>query len=155
MSKGEKKGEDVKHVASNRKALFNYHVEEHFEAGIALVGSEVKSLREGKVQLLDAYATVERGEVWLIHMHINEYGNAGYSGHAPTRARKLLLHKSQIEKLSRRVDEKGYTLIPLELYFLRGKLKVKLGVCKGKQNYDKRASIKERDEKRSMARSEE
>ncbi len=155
MNKPEKKREEIKHVSTNRKALFNYHVEDQLEVGVALMGSEVKSLREGKVQLLDAYAAIEQGEVWLIHMHIGEYGNAGYSGHQPTRARKLLLHRNQIDKLQRRVEEKGYTLIPLELYFLRGRLKVKLGLCKGKQNYDKRASIKERDEKRSIARSEE
>ena len=150
-----KKEDGVKHVATNRKALFNYHVEDSMEAGIELMGSEVKSLRDGKVQLLDAYAAVEGGQVWLVHLHIGEYANAGYAAHAPTRARRLLLHKKEIEKLARRVEEKGYTLIPLELYFRRGRLKVKLGVCKGKQNYDKRASIKERDERRAASRLED
>jgi SsrA-binding protein len=155
VSKQEKKVDGVKHVATNRKALFNYHVEEHLEVGIALMGSEVKSLRDGKVQLLDAYAIIERGEVWLLHMHIGEYANAGYAGHSPIRARKLLLHRKEIEKLARKVEEKGYTLIPLELYFKRGRLKVKLGLCKGKQAYDKRASIKERDEQRAARRDED
>lgn len=154
MNKDTKK-DGVKHVATNRKALFNYHVEDSIEAGIALMGSEVKSLRDNKLQLLDAYAIVERGEIWLLHMHIGEYSNAGYAGHLPTRARKLLLHKKEIEKLSRRVDEKGFTLIPLEVYFKRGRAKVKIGLCKGKQNYDKRATIKARDERRAATRSED
>jgi SsrA-binding protein len=150
-----KEQDGIKKVATNRKALFNYHVEDSIEAGIALMGSEVKSLRDGKVQLLDAYAIVERGEIWLLHLHIGEYANAGYAAHAPMRARRLLLHRKEIDKLTRRVEEKGYTMIPLELYFKRGRLKVKLGLCKGKQNYDKRATIKDRDERRAASRQED
>lgn len=154
MSK-EKKPEGIKHIATNRKALFNYSVEDSLEAGIALMGSEVKSLRDGKLQLLDSYAVIERNEVWLLHLHIGEYANAGYAAHLPTRARKLLLHRKEIEKLERRTEEKGYTLIPLEVYFKQGRAKLKLGVCKGKQNYDKRHAIKDRDERRASARSED
>lgn len=151
----EKKTDGIKHIATNRKALFNYSVEDSMEAGIALMGSEVKSLRDGKLQLLDAYAVIERHEVWLLHLHIGEYANAGYATHLPMRARKLLLHRKEIDKLERRTEEKGYTLIPLEVYFKQGRAKLKLGVCKGKQNYDKRHSIKDRDERRASARSED
>jgi SsrA-binding protein len=154
VGKAEKKNSDIKHVATNRKALFNYHVEDQVEAGIALIGSEVKSLREGLLQLIDAYAVIERGEVWMLHAHIGEYKNAGYAGHVPVRPRKLLLHRKEIEKLQRRVEEKGYTLIPLEVYFKKNRVKVKLGVCKGKATYDKRAAIKARDERRAIDRDE-
>lgn len=141
-------------VAKNRKAYFNYTVVEHVEAGLVLTGTEVKSLRDGKIQLLDAYATVERGEIWLIHLHISEYVNGSVYNHLPIRPRKLLLHKKEIEKLWEKVKERGYTLIPLEIYFKNGRAKVKLGLCKGKAEYDKRETIRDRDERRRDARDE-
>jgi SsrA-binding protein len=149
-----KNGKDpgVKLVARNKKAFFNYHVLEQVEAGMVLTGSEVKSLRDGKLQLLDSYATIERGEAFLLHAHIGEYKNGAYANHAPTRTRKLLLHRREIDRLANKVEEKGYTLIPLEVYFREGRAKVKLGLCKGKAAYDKREAIKERDERRERAR---
>jgi SsrA-binding protein len=139
-------------VAKNRKAFFNYHVVDHVEAGIALTGTEVKSLRDGKLQLADAYATIERGEVFLIHAFIGEYGHGSFYNHAPTRARKLLLHRREIDRLEQTVKERGFTLIPLEVYFKNSRAKVKLGVCRGKAAYDKRAAIRERDERREASR---
>jgi len=139
-------------VAKNRKALFDYEVIDQIEAGIVLRGTEVKSLRDGKIQLLDSYAMIERGGVWLHHAHIAEYSHGTYANHEPTRTRKLLMHRAEIAKLEAKVKEKGFTLIPLEVYFKEGKAKVKLGLCRGKARYDKRASIKERDEKRSAER---
>jgi SsrA-binding protein len=149
-----KNGKDagVKLVAKNKKAFFNYHVLEQIEAGMVLIGSEVKSLRDGHLQLLDSYAMIERGEVFLIHAHIGEYKHGAYANHAPTRTRKLLLHRREIDRLAAKVEEKGYTLIPLEVYFKEGRAKVKLGLCKGKAAYDKREAIKERDERRDRAR---
>lgn len=140
----------VKLVAKNRKALFNYHVEDTIEAGLVLRGTEVKSLRDGKVQLLDSYAIVDHHEIFLIHAHIGEYSHGTVYNHEPTRARKLLLHKREIERLEQKVRERGFTLIPLEIYFREGRAKVKLGVCRGKAEYDKREAIKERDERREL-----
>jgi SsrA-binding protein len=142
----------IKLVAKNKKAYFNYHVLEQVEAGLVLTGSEVKSLREGRLQLLDAYATVERGEVFLVHAHIGEYKNGAYANHAPTRTRKLLLHRREIDRLANKVEERGFTLIPLEVYFKDGRAKVKIGLCKGKAAYDKREAIKERDARRERSR---
>jgi SsrA-binding protein len=142
----------IKLVAKNKKAYFNYEVMEKVEAGLVLVGSEVKSLRAGKLQLVDAYGKIEGGEAWLIHAHIGDYDHAGAWAHDPTRKRKLLLHKNEIERLDSRVREKGYTLIPLEVYFKEGRAKVLLGVCKGKAVHDKRKSIKEKDLDREIAR---
>ena len=153
MGKGaDKTGQDpsIRRIASNRKARFDYHVDEDIEAGLVLTGTEVKSLRDGKVQLVDGYATIEHGQAFLNGMHISEYANGTYANHEPRRVRKLLLHKKEIQRLARKTAEKGYTLIPLELYFKRGRAKVRLGLCRGKRSYDKRASIKERDEKREL-----
>jgi len=153
VAKGaDKSGPDgsIRRIASNRKARFDYHVDDDVEAGLVLTGTEVKSLRDGKVQLVDGYAAIERGEAFLHGMHISEYANGTYANHEPRRVRKLLLHKSEIQRLARKTAEKGYTLIPLELYFKRGRAKVRLGLCRGKRSYDKRASIKERDEKREL-----
>lgn len=152
-AKGEKTGKDgTKLVAKNKKAYFNYQVVEDLEVGLVLTGTEVKSLREGKLQLMDAYAMIERGEVWLVHAHIGEYGHGSYYNHVPLRPRKLLLHRKEIEKLGRKVEEKGFTLIPLEVYFREGRAKVKLGLCRGKASHDKRDSIKERDVRRESSR---
>jgi SsrA-binding protein len=137
----------------NRRAFHDFHVLEKVEAGIALVGSEVKSIRDGQVSLSDSFARVEDGEVFLYHLHIAEYKNAGSYGHEPLRRRKLLLRRREIHKLERRVEGKGLTLVPLRLYFSpRGFAKVEIGVCRGKQLHDKRKSIKERDLKRDLER---
>ena len=142
----------IKLVAKNKKAYFNYDVLDKVEAGLVLVGSEVKSLRTGKLQLVDAYAKIESGEAWLIHAHIGDYDHAGAWAHDPTRKRKLLLHREEIEKLESKVREKGFTIVPLEVYFKEGRAKVLLGVCKGKAVHDKRKSIRERDEQRAIER---
>lgn len=138
---------------SNRRARFEYEILETFEAGIVLVGSEVKSLRQGKANLQDSYALVKNGEIWLLNMHINPYEQANQFNHDPLRTRKLLLNKSEIAKLQVKTNEKGLTLIPLKLYFKKGNAKVQLGIGKGKKLHDKRESIKERDVEREMRRS--
>jgi SsrA-binding protein len=142
-------------IANNRKALFEYEVSEDVEAGIVLRGTEVKSLREGKAQLTDAWAEVVGGEVFLHQLYVPEYAFGNVFNHQARRTRKLLLHRQEIDRLGRRVSEKGYTLIPLELYFKNGRAKVKLGVCRGKKQYDKRASVKARDVRRAIERSDE
>lgn len=144
--------EGRKIIAQNRRARFDYAVEETIECGIVLEGSEVKSLRAGKVSFPDGYAAFENGELWLKNVHINEYSFSSIFNHDPDRARKLLAHAHELKRLRRRVDEKGYTLIPLDFHFTKGRVKVELGLCKGKKQADKRDSIKERDVKREMAR---
>ncbi|MBI4817890.1 MAG: SsrA-binding protein SmpB [Deltaproteobacteria bacterium] len=142
-------------MSKNRKALHDYTVDETVEAGIMLAGSEVKSIRAGRVQLKDAYAMIDdRGECFLHQLHVTEYPNATHFQHAPLRTRKLLLHKEELERLARKVSEKGYTLIPLELYLKNRRIKVKLGLCRGKREYDKRETIKARDEDRDRRRGE-
>jgi SsrA-binding protein len=138
-------------VASNRRARHDYEILDTFEAGIALRGSEVKTLREGRASLQDAYAAVEDGEV-ILHMQIPAYSHTGYDGHEPTRPRKLLLHRKEIEQLSRRVAERGLTLVPLRLYFKQQLVKVELAVARGKRAYDKRQAIAKRDAAREMDR---
>lgn len=145
---------DEKNIVTNRKAWHEYEIIDSQEAGIVLVGSEVKSLRAGKANLGDAYARVTKGEVWLIGLHISPYKEATDQNHDPMRDRKLLLHRTEIKKLARRVDEKGFTLIPLRLYFRRNKAKLELGVARGKRQYDKKHAIAEKDAKRDMAREE-
>jgi SsrA-binding protein len=132
-------------IAENRKALHDYHVLETFEAGIALLGTEVKGIREGKANLRDAYARVDRGEVWLYNVHINPYSHRGYVDHDPKRKRKLLLHKIEIRKLIGKTVEKGLTLVPLRMYFKRGRIKVAISLVKGKQAHDKRETIRRRE----------
>jgi SsrA-binding protein len=136
----------------NKRARHDYTVEETLEAGVALLGSEVKSLRAGKAELTDAYAAVEAGEVYLHQMQVSEWAFANRFNHAPKRSRKLLLHKSEIKHLDEATSRQGYTLLPLEVYLLRGKVKVQLGLCKGKRQYDKRADEKEKDAKMDMKR---
>jgi SsrA-binding protein len=138
-------------VASNRRARHDYEILDTFEAGIALRGSEVKTLREGRASLQDAYAVVEDGEV-ILHMQIPAYSHTGYDGHEPTRPRKLLLHRKEIDQLSRRVAERGLTLVPLRLYFKQQLVKVELAVARGKRAYDKRQAIAQRDAAREMDR---
>jgi SsrA-binding protein len=132
-------------IAENRKALHDYHVLETFEAGVQLLGTEVKGIREGKANLRDSYARVEKGEVWLYNVHINPYSHRGYVDHDPRRRRKLLLHKLEIRKLVGKTTEKGLTLVPLRMYFLRGRVKVALSLVRGKQLHDKRETIRKRE----------
>ncbi|MDA2978407.1 MAG: SsrA-binding protein SmpB [Actinomycetota bacterium] len=141
-------------VASNRKARFNYEILDTFEAGMVLLGSEVKSLRAGQAQLKDAYADIRGGEVWLTNAHISPYQFAENGGHEPERPRKLLLHRREIERLFARIREEGLTLVPIQIYFKEGKAKVELGLGKGKKSHDKRQSIVERQQKREMARAQ-
>src|SRR3954462_3991019 len=140
-------------VSENRKARFNYEIGEKFEAGIVLIGSEVKSLRTGKVNIAESYADARRGEVWLVNSNINEYLQAGRFNHAPKRRRKLLLHKRQISKLIGAVEREGMTLVPLKLYFNeKGRAKVELALAKGKKLHDKRETEKKRDWAREKGR---
>jgi SsrA-binding protein len=143
---------EEKTVVSNRKARYEYEIVDQVEAGLVLVGSEVKSLRAGRANLGDAYARVIKGEVWVIGMHISPYKEATSQNHDPLRERKLLLHRSEIKKLFRRVDEKGFTLIPLRLYFRKNIAKIELGIARGKRQYDKKVAIAQKDAKREMER---
>ncbi|MEX0429700.1 SsrA-binding protein SmpB [Nocardioides sp. DS6] len=135
-------------VAQNKKARHDYHIEDTYEAGLVLQGTEVKSLREGRASLVDGFVDIERGEAWLHGVHIPEYLNGTWTNHAARRKRKLLLHKAEIEKIDKRVSEKGLTVIPLSLYFSDGRAKVEIGVAKGKKSWDKRQAIAERTAKR-------
>jgi SsrA-binding protein len=139
-------------IAENRKARHDYHIEDTYEAGIVLVGTEVKSLRMGKANLKDSYARIKNGEVFVYQMHIGAYPFAYYNNHDPLRWRKLLLHNYEIRKLYGKVNEKGYSLIPLKLYFKDGKAKLSLALAKGKQSHDKRETIRRRDQKRELER---
>ena len=137
----------------NRKARYDYFVEDEYEAGIVLKGTEIKSIRVGKVNLGDSYAIIRNEEIYLLNTHIASYDNGNRFNHDENRTRKLLMHKSEIKKLNNKVILEGYTLIPLKIYFVRGRAKVLIGLCKGKKNYDKRETIKERDIKREMEKS--
>lgn len=145
--------ENSKTITVNRKAYHDYHVLNSLEAGIALKGTEIKSIREGKVNLRDAYAKIEDGEVWLHNAHIAKYQASNYFDHDPLRKRKLLLHKSQIRELMSEVTRKGLTLVPLKLYLKNGKAKVELGLVRGKKQFDKRAVIAKREADRIIERS--
>ncbi len=147
-----KPDDDKKVLVRNKKARHDYLVEKTIEAGIQLRGSEVKSLRDSKASISDAYAIERNGELWLLQLQINEYAWAHHFQHEPKRDRKLLLHKAEIEELGDAVQAKGYTLLPLELYLKQGRVKVLLGLCKGKQLHDKREAEKERTAKREMDR---
>jgi SsrA-binding protein len=144
------KGE--KTVATNRKARFDYLIEDTIEAGIVLSGTEVKSLRQGRASLVDGYAFIDRGEAWLEGIHIPEYTQGTWTNHSPRRKRKLLLHKQEITKLGQKVAQGGYTLVPLKLYFVDGRAKVELGVGKGKKAYDKRQALREKQDTRDAQR---
>ena len=134
----------------NRKASFNYFIEETYEAGIVLKGTEIKSIRNGLANLKDCYAIIKNGEVFLLNMFISKYENGSIFNHDERRTRKLLLNKKEILKLRDKVEISGYTLVPIKLYFKGNRAKILLGVCKGKKNYDKRESIKEKDVKRDI-----
>ena len=135
-------------IADNRKAHHDYHLLETFEAGVALVGTEVKSIREGGANLRDSFARIEAGEVWIYNVHISPYRNRGYADHDPTRKRKLLLHRREIRKLIGKTVEKGMTLVPVRLYYKNGRVKVAVSLAKGKKDYDKRETIKRRETER-------
>jgi len=139
-------------ISVNRRARFEYHIDETVEAGIVLAGSEVKSLREGKANLNDSYARIDKGEAWLMNLHISPYGPASQFGHEPTRTRKLLLHAGEIERLTGKVKERGYTLVPLRLYFKNGRAKVEIALARGKKLHDKRDSLHEREARRDIDR---
>jgi SsrA-binding protein len=144
--------EHIKIICQNRKARFNFEIEDTFEAGISLLGSEVKSLRNGKANLSDAYGKFRAGELYLVDVHISPYEQASRQNHEPLRDRKLLLHKREIKKLTGKVAERGFSLVPLKLYFKNGKVKVELALARGKKTYDKREAIKKKDQRREMER---
>jgi len=139
-------------IAVNRRAFHDYHIDERYEAGIALVGSEAKSLREGRVTLKDAYARFQSDELWLIGVHIAPYGPASQFGHEPERDRKLLMHRAELDRLRAKLEQRGLTLIPLRLYWKHGRCKVELGLARGKKLHDKREAIRERAERREIER---
>ena len=139
-------------IATNRKARHDYNILETYECGMVLVGTEVKSLREGKASLVDAFATIDDGEVWLRNLHIPEYSRGHWTNHSPRRLRKLLLHRREIDTLTGKVRDGNKTLVPLSLYFKNGHLKCELGLAQGKQAYDKRQDIKRRTEEREIVR---
>jgi SsrA-binding protein len=139
-------------VATNRKARHDYSIEDTFEAGLVLMGTEVKSLRAGRASLVDGYAFIENGEAWLDAVHIPEYTEGTWTNHAPRRKRKLLMHKQEILKLSSKVKEGGFTLVPLSTYFADGRAKVELALAKGKKEYDKRQALREKQDTREAAR---
>ncbi len=143
---------NIRLVSSNRKARHEYHIVDTVEAGIVLKGCEVKSIREGRVNLQDAYARFNKGELWIIGMHVSPYKQAAFENPDPVRDRKLLLHKRELKRLQRYVEEKGITLVPLKVYLKKHLVKIELGVAKGKKQYDKRASIAEREQKRELER---
>ena len=144
--------EGGKKIAENRKARYDYFIEDSIECGIALEGTEVKCVKAGQFSFPDAFAEIINGEVWVKNFHISEYSFSSIFNHDPDRPKKLLLHAEEIKRLTRRVDEKGCTLIPLDFYLKDGRVKVTLGVCKGKKLFDKRAAIKDRDVKRDIQR---
>lgn len=144
--------EHIKIIAENRKARHDYFIIDKYEAGIVLKGTEVKSLRGGRANLKDAYGRIQNGEVFVHQLHISPYKFAYYNNHDPLRPRKLLLHKNEIKKIYSKVNEKGMSLVPLRLYFKQGKAKLVIAVVKGKRKYDKRESIRQRDEKRDLDR---
>ena len=139
-------------VASNRKARHDYHIEDVYEAGLVLTGTEVKSLRAGRASLVDGYGTVENGEAWLENVHIPEYVQGTWTNHSTRRRRKLLLNRVEIDKLSGKIRESGFTLIPLSIYFKDGNAKVEIALAKGKREYDKRQTLREQQDTREAAR---
>ena len=146
--------EGVKIIALNRRARYDYAVDETYECGIELLGTEIKSFRDGKISFPDAWAEVVDGEIWLRSLNVAENPFSSLFNHDPNRIKRLLLHKQEIKRIGRKVEAKGYTLVPLSFYFKKSRVKVELGLCKGKKVYDKRAAIRERDIKRELDRSE-
>jgi SsrA-binding protein len=144
--------EPVKVVATNRRARRDYYIEDRYEAGLVLTGTEIKSIRAGRVNLSDGYVAPRSDELWLLQVHIAAYQPAGRHGHDPLRPRKLLLHRREIDRLTSQVQERGYTVIPLRLYLKHGRAKVEIGLVRGKRKYDKRAAIAKRDSERQIER---
>ena len=144
--------EGKKIIAENRKARFDYFIEETYECGLELLGTEVKSVKNGNISFPDSFAEIINGEVWLKNFHISEYAYSSIFNHNPDRPKKLLLHREEIKKITRKVEEKGNTLIPINFYLKNGRVKLTLGVCKGKKMFDKRATIKNRDIERDIQR---
>ena len=132
-------------IADNRKAFHDFHIIETFEAGVALLGTEVKAIREGRVNLRDSYARADAGEIWAYNVHISPYSHRGYAEHEPTRRRKLLLHRDEIRKLIGKTTERGMTLVPTRMYFKNGRVKLAIGLAKGKKSHDKRETIRRRE----------
>ena len=145
MSDKDDREKSERQIADNRKALHDYHVLDTWEAGVVLLGTEVKAIREGRVNLRDSYARLENGEVWLLNVHISPYSHTDYAGHAEKRERKLLLHRHELNKLAGQVREKGLTVVPLQMYFKKGRVKVQIALVKGKQAHDKRETIRRRE----------
>ena len=152
MAKDDTKRSEIQSIARNKRARHDYHILETLEAGLVLTGTEVKSLREGRANIADAYGNLRDGEVFLLNLHISPYERGGYSNHEPNRTRKLLLHRKEIRRLIGAVERQGLTLIPLELYFKNGVAKVALALAKGKKLHDKRETERTRDAEREMAR---
>lgn len=152
MAKAEGAKPGIKIIAENRKARAEFFIEESYEAGLVLTGTEVKSLREGRANLKEAFGEVRDGEAWLVDCHISPYAQGNISNHEPTRPRKLLLHKEEIKRLLGRTQEKGFTLVPLKMYFLKGKAKVEMGLGKGKKLHDRREELKARAAGRDVER---
>ena len=150
MTKEKSSGEQI--VCVNREARHNYFIDETYEAGLVLVGSEVKSLRDGKANLKDSYARIQKGEAVLVNAHVSPYAGANQFNHDPTRPRKLLLHRREIERLTGKTKERGFTLIPLKLYFKNGRAKVELGLARGKKFYDKRETLRRKVAEREVER---
>lgn len=151
--KSDKQKEEYKVITVNRKAFYEYEIIEKFEAGMALTGSEVKSIREGKVNLKDSYITLRNMEAFLLNSHISMYSNASYNNHDPERDRKLLLNKRELQKLDKKIKTKGVTIVPLRMYFsLKGKVKLEIAMAKGKHSYDKKQTLKDRDIQRDTER---
>ena len=146
------KEQGQKLVAQNKKARHDYHIEDTWEAGLVLMGTEVKSLRQGRASLVDGFAEIDNGEAWLLGVHIPEYSQGTWTNHAARRRRKLLLNRSEIDKIERKITDKGYTIVPLSLYFKDGRAKVEIALAKGKKSYDKRQSIAKRDAQREATR---
>ncbi len=147
-----KSDDGIKVLSVNRKARFNYSIQESFECGISLVGTEVKSIKEGRFSFADSYAVVDKGELWLVDFHVTPYAFGNRLNHDPLRKRKLLGHRKEIKRLARVIDEKGLTLVPLRFYLRRGIIKCELGIAKGKKLFDKRDDIRKRDQKREIER---
>ncbi len=152
MSKTKGSEEGIKIISQNKKAFHDFEITERFEAGMVLLGTEVKSLREGRANLKDCYAKVKRNEVFVYGLHISPYTHASYDNHDPERVRKLLLHRSEIKRLLGKTQERGFSLIPLKLYFRMGKVKIEIALAKGKKEYDKRESIKRKEDARELDR---
>ena len=144
--------QQIKVIANNRKARHDYHIEDSLEAGLVLTGSEIKSIRAGQVNLRDSYGTVRDDELWLVNAHIAPYKQATHTNHEPKRDRKLLLHRREINRLIGKLQEKGLTLVPLKIYLKNGRAKVEMGLARGKKQYDKRQSLRERDDRRQIDR---